>query len=275
MADRAGSVSSRGSKGADLIAIRPAGALFRARPVPPTVSLAPEKSAEPKSGANQRASRGRPPDWAIRGPECTGRCAGDCIACSWVMASLAPSMGRGGSHASTSKVSGLERPSRAVPCASTRKGLGVLEWTGKVPQGLLVRPVKASWNAVWLLFMTELAPRDREGSYVRPDYSLRGAISPSPGADFPVEAGRYHLVRRRALAPIHAFRVVRAVVLATSRASVISSTSFVVSTAVCGQRLPLVPPVSPRPGHHGPRAARHGDGNGGRRRAGVEGRVGL
>lgn len=42
--------------------------------------------------------------------------------------------------------------------------------------------------------MTELAPRDKTtGDYKRPTYGFDNAISEGKGAEFPVEAGRYHL----------------------------------------------------------------------------------
>jgi putative glutathione S-transferase len=56
----------------------------------------------------------------------------------------------------------------------TRTSLGVLTKTGKVlPQGLLVTIAKSAWNAVWGVFMNELAPQSKgDGKYVRPEYSF-------------------------------------------------------------------------------------------------------
>lgn len=47
--------------------------------------------------------------------------------------------------------------------------------------------------------MAELAPQSKEGGYVRPSYGVRGWIdTTSATAEFPWEAGRYHMyVRRR------------------------------------------------------------------------------
>ena len=117
------------------------------------------------------------------------------------------------------------------------KGLGVLEWTGKlIPQGLLVkgalcRPpaciavhasrslawegqcitvtihsypgasagVKTGWRTAWELMMKELAPQSSDGDYTRPSYGYIHSIG-EPG--FPVgcdEAGCQWL-------PVHAFQ---------------------------------------------------------------------
>ena len=51
--------------------------------------------------------------------------------------------------------------------------------------------VKTTWTALWTAFMTELAPRDASGAYVRPKYTSRGTIGQTP--DLPAEPGRYHL----------------------------------------------------------------------------------
>lgn len=86
--------------------------------------------------------------------------------------------------------------SRKVTCSaersgSSRKGLGILEWTGKnVPQGPLVQAAKFSWKQIWLVFMNELAPQSKDGAYKRPGYAFNGRVG---SFEFPVEAGRYVL----------------------------------------------------------------------------------
>lgn len=63
-----------------------------------------------------------------------------------------------------------------------RKGLGVLEKTGKlVPQGLLVSTAKFGWRTAWTVLMTELAPQSKDGQYARPTYSFQGQLG-SAGA---------------------------------------------------------------------------------------------
>ena len=59
-----------------------------------------------------------------------------------------------------------------------------------MPQGLLVKGVKAAWRVQWELFMRELAPQSAGGSYSRPAYTFRGQIG---DPDFPAEPGRYHV----------------------------------------------------------------------------------
>lgn len=88
------------------------------------------------------------------------------------------------------------KTSRRVACSaeragSSRKGLGILEWTGKnLPQGPLVQAAKFSWKQIWLVFMNELAPQSKDGAYMRPGYAFNGRLG---SFEFPVEAGRYVL----------------------------------------------------------------------------------
>ena len=77
------------------------------------------------------------------------------------------------------------------PKPSNQGGLRVLEWTGSlVPQGVLVKGVKAGWRLAWQALVTELAPQDRLGTYQRPDYTFQQQIG---GPGLPLEPGRYHL----------------------------------------------------------------------------------
>lgn len=74
---------------------------------------------------------------------------------------------------------------------SSRKGLGILEWTGPLlPQAPLVKAAKFSWKQIWLVFMNELAPQSKDGAYTRPGYAFNGRLGTF---EFPVEAGRYVL----------------------------------------------------------------------------------
>ena len=75
------------------------------------------------------------------------------------------------------------------------KGFNLLEVASKVvPQGNIVKVAKFGWKFIWMRFMTELAPRDKTtGDYKRPTYGFDNAISGDETAEFPIEAGRYHL----------------------------------------------------------------------------------
>ncbi|KAK9868292.1 hypothetical protein WJX84_005861 [Apatococcus fuscideae] len=94
-----------------------------------------------------------------------------------------------------SAISSQNRPNfrvRATPGQGrVDKGLGVLEWTGKlIPQGLLVKGVKTGWRTAWELMMKELAPQSSDGDYTRPSY---GYIHSIGTPEFPEETNRYVL----------------------------------------------------------------------------------
>ncbi|MEN8447147.1 MAG: glutathione S-transferase C-terminal domain-containing protein [Cyanobacteria bacterium J06555_13] len=56
-----------------------------------------------------------------------------------------------------------------------------------LPPGLIVRTGKFIWNTLWHTMMSQMAPRNTSGDYVRPESAFRGRdISP--------EAGRYWLI---------------------------------------------------------------------------------
>lgn len=58
-----------------------------------------------------------------------------------------------------------------------RYGLNLLQWAGKiVPQGAVVTGVKAGWRATWQAMVTELAPQRADGSYARPQSTVRSAL---------------------------------------------------------------------------------------------------
>jgi putative glutathione S-transferase len=59
-----------------------------------------------------------------------------------------------------------------------------------LPQGKLVYAAKEIWKYAWKRMMSELAPQDKSGSYLRPEYLFQGRIGT---AEFPDESGRYHL----------------------------------------------------------------------------------
>ena len=56
-----------------------------------------------------------------------------------------------------------------------------------LPPGLIVRTGKFVWNTMWRTMMSQMAPRNKEGAYMRPESAFRGREI------FP-EAGRYRLI---------------------------------------------------------------------------------
>jgi len=56
-----------------------------------------------------------------------------------------------------------------------------------LPPGLIVRTGKFVWNTMWHTMMSQMAPRNKEGAYVRPESAFRGrTLVP--------ESGRYFLI---------------------------------------------------------------------------------
>ena len=78
------------------------------------------------------------------------------------------------------------------------KGFNLLEIASSiVPQGQIVRTAKESWKFLWLRFMTELAPQDSEGNYVRPAYTAGGegqTVSTLGCIQHPIEGNRRYTV---------------------------------------------------------------------------------
>jgi putative glutathione S-transferase len=67
----------------------------------------------------------------------------------------------------------------------------ILENASRIlPQGQIVQITKTSWNLIWRIFMTELAPQSKNGTYERPMYQTKGWIGTK---EFPDEHDRYHL----------------------------------------------------------------------------------
>ena len=54
-----------------------------------------------------------------------------------------------------------------------------------LPPGLIVRTGKFVWNTMWHAMMSQMAPRSKEGAYVRPESEFRSrAIAPEPNRYF-------------------------------------------------------------------------------------------
>jgi putative glutathione S-transferase len=82
-----------------------------------------------------------------------------------------------------------------IPAPTSKKVdkgyFNILENASKfLPQGQIVQTAKWSWNAIWKIFMTELAPQSKDGTYERPTYQTKGWIGLDEFSD---EHDRYHL----------------------------------------------------------------------------------
>ncbi|MBE9076429.1 glutathione S-transferase family protein [Romeria aff. gracilis LEGE 07310] len=58
-----------------------------------------------------------------------------------------------------------------------------------LPPGLIVRTGKFVWSTMWHLMMSQLAPRQKSGAYVRPESQFRDRVSPDAA-----QPGRYRLI---------------------------------------------------------------------------------
>jgi len=71
------------------------------------------------------------------------------------------------------------------------KGFNILGSATKIlPQGRIVQTAKETLKFVWQRMMTELAPQDKSGSYIRPSYNFQDKIG---SAEYLDEPGRYHV----------------------------------------------------------------------------------
>ena len=62
-----------------------------------------------------------------------------------------------------------------------------------LPPGLLIRAGKFVWTTMWQTMMSQMAPRDRKGAYVRPASEFRDEVSTAPDSPHLSAAGRYRL----------------------------------------------------------------------------------
>ncbi len=62
-----------------------------------------------------------------------------------------------------------------------------------LPSGLIIRSGKFVWTALWHLMMSQLAPRNKSGEYIRPASQFRNFISTQPGNLYQPQSGRYRL----------------------------------------------------------------------------------
>jgi glutathionyl-hydroquinone reductase len=62
-----------------------------------------------------------------------------------------------------------------------------------LPPKAIIRLGKYIWTSLWQIMMSNLAPRDRTGEYIRPESAFRNAIDTKPDNPYQPAAGRYRL----------------------------------------------------------------------------------
>jgi glutathionyl-hydroquinone reductase len=91
---------------------------------------------------------------------------------------------------------------KAMKATNKRKSL---------PPKTIIKLGKYIWTSLWHLMMSNLAPRDRAGSYIRPESSLRNAIGRESDNPYQPETGRYCLYVGLGCPWAHRTLVVRAI----------------------------------------------------------------
>lgn len=80
----------------------------------------------------------------------------------------------------------------------------------KLPPKLIIQSGKFVWTTLWHLMMSNLAPRNTSGEYVRPASEFRNAVSTDPKNPYQPAAGRYKLYVGMSCPWAHRTLVVRA-----------------------------------------------------------------
>ena len=62
-----------------------------------------------------------------------------------------------------------------------------------LPSKYIVQLGKFVWTTMWRTMMSQLAPSNKSGEYIRPQSQFRNTISSEPDSNYPPEAGRYQL----------------------------------------------------------------------------------
>ncbi|MDJ0736439.1 MAG: glutathione S-transferase family protein [Nostocaceae cyanobacterium] len=62
-----------------------------------------------------------------------------------------------------------------------------------LPSGLIIRLGKFVWTSMWQIMMSNLAPRNQSGEYIRPASQFRNFISAEQDSSYIPEEGRYRL----------------------------------------------------------------------------------
>lgn len=97
---------------------------------------------------------------------------------------------------------GTEVMSKIVP-SSRSKGKSL-------PPSLIVKLGKFVWTTLWQLMMSQLAPRNQSGEYIRPSSQFRQSVSTEAGNPYQPGAGRYYLIVGLGCPWAHRTLVVRA-----------------------------------------------------------------
>lgn len=79
-----------------------------------------------------------------------------------------------------------------------------------LPSTLIIRTGKFVWTTMWHLMMSSLAPRSKDGDYIRPESEFRQWVKPEADAQYPAEANRYHLIVGMGCPWAHRTLIVRA-----------------------------------------------------------------
>jgi glutathionyl-hydroquinone reductase len=79
-----------------------------------------------------------------------------------------------------------------------------------LPSKYIVKLGKFAWTTMWNLMMSQLAPRNKTGEYIRPDSAFRSTIGTDESSPYPPQAGRYRLVVGMGCPWAHRTLVVRA-----------------------------------------------------------------
>lgn len=79
-----------------------------------------------------------------------------------------------------------------------------------LPSKYIVKLGKFTWTTMWNLMMSQLAPRNKTGDYIRPDSAFRNVISTEDSNPYLPQAGRYRLVVGMGCPWAHRTLVVRA-----------------------------------------------------------------
>ncbi len=62
-----------------------------------------------------------------------------------------------------------------------------------LPSGLIIRTGKFIWTTMWQIMMSNLAPRNKSGEYIRPATQFHHFIGKEPDNPYPPATGRYNL----------------------------------------------------------------------------------
>jgi glutathionyl-hydroquinone reductase len=62
-----------------------------------------------------------------------------------------------------------------------------------LPGKLIVKTGKFIWTTMWQIMMSQLAPRNQTGEYIRPESQVRNFISTKPNNLYQPAANRYRL----------------------------------------------------------------------------------